>query len=171
MTSTLRSHVPGRRGLAARVARLEHVTEELGENQQGKLLADNKILTAIGETQSKHSQQLNLIERKIDQLGQSQQSVQADMGMVKGRLEKVESKIDNLQADMGMVKGRLGKVEDKLTVIAKTQAEHTKAITGLESRMTGVETRLDGVETRLTRVEESLGTVNGKLDQIIDRLK
>jgi hypothetical protein len=66
---------------------------------------------------------------------------------------------------MAMVKGRrLGKVEDKLTVIAKTQAEHTKAITGLESRMTGV-------ETRLIRVEESLGTVNGKLDQIIDQLK
>ena len=164
MTSTLRNHVPGRRGLAARVARLERVTEELGENQQGKLAADNKVLTAIGETQGKHSRQLDAIEGKIDNLTR--------------HAGKLDRDLESVRADMAMVKGRLGKVEDKLTIIAKTQAEHTKAITGLESRMTGVEarltsveTRLDGVETRLTRVEESLGTVNGKLDQIIDRLK
>jgi chromosome segregation ATPase len=150
--------------LAAQVATLKRMVEEQRENLQGKIAADSTMLTAIGETQSKHGLQLTVIEGKIDQLGRGQET---------------------LQADMGMVKGRLGKVEDKLTVIAKTQAEHTKAIAGLESRMTGVETRLtgvetrltgvetrlDGVETRLTRVEESLGTVNGKLDQIIDRLK
>jgi chromosome segregation ATPase len=148
----------------AHLARLDLVTEEHEQDLRAKRAADNKTLSAIRETQLDHGKKLDVIEVKLDNLGRGQVKLGRD--------------VESLQADMGMVKGRLGKVEDKLTVIAKTQVEHTKAITGLESRMTGVETRLDGVETRLTRVEESLETVktdmslmNGKLDQIIDRLK
>ena len=63
---------------------------------------------------------------------------------------------------MAMVKGRLGKVEDKLTVIAKTQGEHTRALAA-------VETRLDKIDERLDKMDDQFGELGEKLDLLLSR--
>jgi chromosome segregation ATPase len=141
--------------LEARVATLERMAEEQRANLEGKISADTTMLTAIGETQSTHSLQLNVIEGKIDRLGQGQETLQADMGMVKGRLEKVEGKIDKLgqdlgavQADMATVKGRLDKVDGRL------------------DKMDG---RLDKMDGRLDKMDGRLDQIGEKLDILLNR--
>jgi hypothetical protein len=107
------------------------MAEEQRGNLQGKIAADSTMLTAIGETQSKHSLQLNVIEGKIDvlggkvdviegkvdviegkldRLGRGQEALQAEMVMVKGGQE-------TLQTDMVTVKGRLDKIDEKLDLL------------------------------------------------------
>jgi chromosome segregation ATPase len=112
----------------AHLARLDLVTEEHEQDLRAKRGADNKTLSAIRETQLDHGRKLDVIEGKLDNLGRD---------------------VESLHAGMGEVKGRLGKVEDKLTVIAKTQGEHTRAIAA-------VETRLDKMDGRLDKIDEKL---------------
>jgi chromosome segregation ATPase len=117
--------------------------DRVTEDQKVRSGADLSLLKAIRENQIDHTK---------------------SFAEVKDRLGNVETEVKAVSAKLTRLEGRLSSMDLRLS--------------GVEVRLTGVETRLDGVETRLGGVEESLGTVktdmslmNGKLDQIIDRLK
>jgi chromosome segregation ATPase len=134
--------------LEERVASLERVTKAQRADLQGKIKADGTLLSAIGESQSKHGQQLEAIEGKIDLLGRGQkalkagqETLQADMASVKGRLEKVEGKVDKLGQGLGI----------------------------LQTDMTTVKDRLDRMDDRFDKVDDRLARVDEKLDLLLSR--
>jgi chromosome segregation ATPase len=190
MNSALKDLGQWREETDAHLARLDRVTQEHGEDLRAKRGADNKMLTAIRETQTEHGDKLDSIEVKLDNLSRGLRkadrdlesvsadmsmvkgrlgkvedklgSVSADMSVVKGRLGKVEDKLGSVSADMTMVKGRLGKVEDKLAVIAKTQDDQTRALAA-------VETRLDKMDERFDKMDERFDKMDEKLDLLLSR--
>jgi hypothetical protein len=97
--------------------------------------------SAIGETQSKHSLQLNVIEGKIDKLGLGQENVQADMAMVKGRLEKVEG----------------------------TLKEHTATLKEHTATLNEHSTQLSSLNAKVDLVQVGIGLIHEKLDELIAR--
>ena len=140
----------------AHLARLDLVTEQHGEDLRAKRGADNKTLTAIRETQTEHGRKLDAIDVKLDNLG--------------GGLRKLDRDLESVHADMGMVKGRLGKVEDKLTVIAKTQGEHTRALAAVETRLDTMDDRFDKIDVRLDTMDDRFNKIDVRLDKIDERL-
>ena len=162
MTSALKDLGQWRAETDAHLARLDLVTEQHGEDLRAKRGADNKTLSAIRETQLDHGRKLDVIEVKVDDLGRGQ--------------KRLDRAVASLQGDMGMVKGRLGKVEDKLTVIAKTQGEHTRALAAVETRLDimddrfdKIDVRLDAMDDRFDKMDVRLDNIDGKLDLLLSR--
>jgi chromosome segregation ATPase len=156
MNSTLKDLAQWRDDTDAHLARLDNMVEKHGRDLQAKRAADGTVLTAIGETQSKHGQQLEAIEGKVDNLGRD--------------LRKVGRDLESVQADTGMVIGRLGKVENKLQVITKTQDDHTRALAAVGIRLGAMDGRLDKVDGRLDKMDGRLDKMDGRLDKMDGRL-